>query len=305
MLLLVFLYALLAGTFSLGKIMLRYTQPIFFVGTRMSIAGGILLLYHAYKDRTRFKIKKEDIGQFCQAMLFTIYIPYILRYWGLQYLPASKACLLYNFGPFMSYTFSYLLFSEKITVKKIIGLMIGFCGLLPIITHTTGGALAGSFPLLPECALLISVASLSYGWLIIHRLINQHNYPPSMVNGICMLVGGLLALVTSVFLEDSARMITETIPFITLLAIIVVVSNLICHNLYGVLLKRFTPTMMSFAGFMSPLFAAFYGWLFMAEELSLNFFIASATVFVGLALFYYDELQQNMSLKKNVLSAHK
>jgi len=237
-------------------------------------------------------------------MLFTIYIPYILRYWGLQHLSSSNACLLYNFGPFITYAFSYILCGEKITTKKCIGLLIGFCGLLPIIGKSSVNctALGGSF-FMPELALLISVSSMSYGWLVIHRLITTHMYQPTLVNGISMFFGGLLALGTSYFTEDPALLITDIMPFVTLLIIIIIVSNLICHNLYGTLLKQFTPTMMSFAGFMSPLFAALYGWLFMAEQLSFDFFMASITVFIGLSLFYHDELNQSTLVKKPMVNA--
>jgi drug/metabolite transporter (DMT)-like permease len=297
MYLLVILYALLAGTFSLGKVLLSYTQPIFLVGTRMTLAGSILLLYHAFNSTSRVRLQKDHIWFFVQSTLFTIYIPYIFRYWGLVYLSSSKACLLYNFGPFISYTLSYLLCGEKITLKKCLGLVIGFCGLLPIIGKSSQATLAHVPFLLPECALLISVSSMSYGWLIIHRMINQHGYAPSFVNGISMFFGGLLAFLTALVIEPSEAFITDLVPFLCLLSIIVIISNLICHNLYGYLLKRFTPTMMSFAGSMSPLFAALYGWLFMAEQLTFDFFMALITVFIGLSLFYHDELRQTDKVK--------
>lgn len=304
MYLLVVLYALLAATFSLGKVLLNYTQPVFLVGMRMSIAGGILLLYHVCTNKHTFKIKERDFWCFIQAMFFTIYIPYILRYWGLVYLSSSKACLIYNFAPFISYAFSYLLLDEKITLKKCTGLLIGFCGLLPILMHSASqGPLLGAAYFMPELALLLSVSSMSYGWLIIHRLINNHTYEPSFVNGISMFFGGLLALLTAYFTEDHSLFVTDWAPFLGLLIIIVIVSNIICHNLYGNLLKKFTPTMMAFAGFMSPIFAAFYGWLFLAEQLTFDFFIATITVFIGLSLFYHDELQQKLTVAKKLSNA--
>jgi drug/metabolite transporter (DMT)-like permease len=190
------------------------------------------------------------------------------------------------------------MYGEKITIKKCLGLFIGFCGLLPIIGQSSAAcSQGGSTFLMPELALLVSVSSMSYGWLIIHRLINTHSYKPTLVNGISMFFGGLLALGTSYFTENPTLLITDIVPFITLLIIIVIVSNLICHNLYGTLLKKFTPTMMSFAGFMSPLFAALYGWLFMAEQLTFEFFLATVTVFIGLSLFYHDEFYQTKSAK--------
>lgn len=269
MFLIVILYAFLAGTFSLGKVILAYTQPIFLVGVRMSIAGSLLLVYHFIVNHTRFRIDKNHLWLFIQSTIFTIYIPYILRSWSLTYLPSSKACLIYNFGPFLSYFFSYFFCQEKIRIKKIVGLTIGFIGLLPIIINSslTSTTAHGLF-IVPELALLVAVSSMSYGWLIIHKLINNYHYPPSMTNGIIMFAGGVLALCTSFIVEDSNLYVTDFVPFATILAIIIVISNLICHNLYGALLRIYTPTMLSFTSFLSPLFAALYGWLFFGRNYS-------------------------------------
>lgn len=291
MILIVILYALLAGTFSLGKMILPYTQPIFLVGIRMSIAGFLLLFYHFIAHRAAFRIRKDDFVAFAQATIFTIYIPYLLRYWGLIYLPSSKACLLYNFGPFASYIFSYLLCSEKFTIKKTIGLCIGFISFLPSIFNMSPQTTTPhNLFILPELALLVAVSSMSYGWVIIHKLINKEQYAPSFTNGFIMFAGGILALFTSLLFEDSTRYITEVWPFISILAVIIIISNLICHNLWGTLLKTYSPTMISFASFLSPLFAALYGWLFMNETIPLHFYFSCIGTVIGFAIFYSDEL---------------
>ncbi len=110
-----------------------------------------------------------------------------------------------------------------------------------------------------------------------------------MVNGICMTAGGFLALVTSFFTEEFMP-VTNILPFVGLLAAVILISNLVCHNLYGYLLRKYTATFLSFAGFMGPLFAAFYGWLLMNEAITWHFYISSVIVFFGLFLFYQDEL---------------
>lgn len=298
---LIIMYALLAGTFSLGKVILQYTSPLFLVGVRMSCAGLILLVYHIVRYRTWFAIGPEHRSAFIKAALCTVYVPYILRYWGLVYVPASRACLLYNFSPFISYGLSWFLLHEQITWQKVLGLCIGFCGLIPLLLKPAAACsmLSGyNVGYIPEIALLISVTSMSYGWLIIHKLINQHNYPASYVNGICMTVGGVLALASSWLSEAPEARVTDILPFLKLLCIIVFISNIICHNLYGNLLKRYTPTMLTFAGFMSPLFTGLYGWLFMQETLSWDFFAASAFVALGLGIFYHAELTSTYTYAK-------
>jgi drug/metabolite transporter (DMT)-like permease len=290
----VILYALFASTFSLGKVLLNFAPPIFLVGIRMTIAGFLLLAYQYFHKNTVFKFKKKHWKLYLQGILFTCYFPYILRFWGLRYMASSKASLIYTLGPFITYVLSYFMVNEKVTSKKIIGLLIGFVGLLPILIVPSptedirGGIGAFSWP---EISIILSISCLSYGWLVMHKLIREKDYSPAMVNGISMFVGGLMAFVTSLIFEPMAH-ITDPTTFLSLLGIIILVSNLICHNIYGYLLKKYSPTFLSFASFLTPLFAAFYGWLFLSEKISWAFIISSGCVILGLAIFYQGELHQ-------------
>ncbi|MEX0939965.1 MAG: DMT family transporter [Candidatus Babeliales bacterium] len=289
------LYALFASTFSLGKVLLYYAQPIFLVGIRMSIAGIVLLAYQYFHKDTVFKFKKKDWKLYVQAILFTCYFPYIFRFWGLEDMSPSKASLLYTLGPFMTYMLSYLLHKEKITLKKTIGLLVGFIGLLPVlITPAPLEDIVGGIGVFSwaEIYIIISISMLSYGWLIVHRLVKEKNYAPAMTNGISMFAGGILALITSFIFEPQNQVVTDYVPFFGILAIVIIVSNLICHNMYGTLLKKFSPTFVSFASFLTPLFAAFYGWVFLNESISWEFFLSLICVAIGLGIFYQDELLQ-------------
>jgi drug/metabolite transporter (DMT)-like permease len=291
--LILLLYALFAATFSLGKVLLNYSPPIFLVGIRMFIAGSLLLAYQLLNGRGKFSFNKAHWWYYCQIILFTTYLPYIFRYFALKHMPSSKACLLYNLSPFVSYVLSYLLFSEKITIKKVIGLSIGFVGFLPtLLSSSCQTATDNSWQLAwPELYILISVTCMSYGWLVVHYLVKTFRYEATMINGISMTCGGFLALITSGLMEQpSTNTVSDFYTFIAILAIVIIVSNLLCHNLYISLLRKYSPTFLSFAAFLSPLFAAFYGWLFLGETISWQFFVTASMVLCGLALFYYDEI---------------
>lgn len=292
MFLIVLLYALFGGTFSLGKILVGYTQPFFLVGIRMLSAGSILLCYQYFNQKNNLRSIKNNTFLFLQAIIFTTYIPYFLRFWGLRYMTSSKASLLYSFSPFVSYFFSYFLSHEKIKVQKIIGLCIGFFGFLPFLLSSANNAVNSLLGISwPELAIILSVSSLSYGWIIVRKLITEEGYSAEMVNGISMACGGLMALLTSLFFE-SYTPITDPFHFLTVLIIIVCVSNLICHNLYANLLRKYSPTFLAFAGFLTPLFTALYGWIFFNELISWPFIFSCIFIFIGLAIFYHDEFKE-------------
>ena len=58
------------------------------------------------------------------------------------------------------------------------------------------------------------------------------------------------------------------------------------------LLKKYSATFMSFTSFLSPLFAALYGWAFFQEIISWHFYVSAVIVFTGLYIFYQDELRK-------------
>lgn len=290
--LIVLLYALFSSSFAITKVLLRYTSPIFLVGIRMTIAGIFLLTYQYFYAHKHFRFKRRHMKYYIQLVFFGIYITYILRFWALDYMPSFKGCFLYNISPFLSAFYSYLFFKEKITRKQWLGLIIGFFGMIPmLLTSSTGETKLGEFTYIswPELAILVSVATHSYSWIVMRKLIRDKSYSPMMVNGISMTAGGILAFITSLF-WGSPFPITDVGHFFLLLALIIIISNLICHNLYGYLLKYYTTTFLSFAGFLSPLFGGLYGGIFLKEKIGWEFYLSSFIVFIGLYLFYQDEL---------------
>jgi drug/metabolite transporter (DMT)-like permease len=119
-----------------------------------------------------------------------------------------------------------------------------------------------------------------------------------------MFCGGLLALITSWLFESSEAAIEvgHVGTFLLILAVVIIVSNLLCHNLYVTLLKTYSPTFLSFASFLSPLFAALYGWLFLSEPTPWTFWATAICVLTGLAIFYHDELYGSAPINKPTLT---
>jgi len=290
--LIVLLYALFSSSFVIGKVLLTYTSPIFLCGIRMALGGSILLTYQYFYAHKHFRFKMRHMKYYIQIIVFGFYLAHILRFWSLNNMPSFKACFLMNIAPFFTAFYSYLFFKEKMTYKQWGGLGIGFLGMIPmLLTSSPGESKFGEFAFIswPELSILVSVGIHTYSWIIIRKLIKDKSYSPMMVNGIGMTAGGALALLTS-FLMGSFWPVSDFLPFMGLLMLTVIISNIICYNLYGYLLKSYTMTFLSFAGFISPFFGALYGWMFLKETVGWPFYVSTFFVFIGLYLFYQDEL---------------
>ncbi|MFI5334511.1 MAG: DMT family transporter [Chlamydiales bacterium] len=297
------MYAAWSSVFSIGKMALQYSPPIFLTGFRMLLAGVILFVYLFITRRAALKITLNQFFSLALLAFFSIYLTNILEFWGLQYLSAAKACFLYSLSPFFAALFSYLHFKEKMNTRKWCGLLVGFIGFMPVLFMQTGAEEllnAVAFLSWPSLAVMGAALCSVYGWVLLRLVVKDSAVSPLMANGTSMLIGGLMALINSPFLENWNPIpvaAENTAPFLKTTLALPVISNLICYNLYGYFLKKYTATFLSFVGLLCPIFASFSGALFLGEPLSWPIFISTGIVSTGLFMVYQAELKQGYVLK--------
>lgn len=296
----ILLYALFASVFTIAKTGLTYAQPFFLVGTRMLMAGVILLSYQFFIQKQTFKFTRQIWGNLFRLSIFNIYLTNVFEFWGLKYLTSFKTCFIYSLSPFLSALFCYMIFSEKLSIKKWLGLIVGFLGFIPLLLSQTSNEVeAGQlfFFSWPEVAVMIAAACSVYGWIVLKQLVSEHQLSPVMANGVSMFIGGALALGHSLMVENWDPLPVINFPiYLECTFSLILISNLICYNLYGSLLKRYSATFISFAGFTTPLLTALFGWIFLDEMITWPFYVSFVVVFLGLLIFDQEELKQTYQL---------
>jgi drug/metabolite transporter (DMT)-like permease len=289
------LYALFASVFTISKFTLQHAEPFFLVGARMLLAGGAMtLFYRAYSGP--FTIKKETWWRILLLAICNIYLTNVFEFWGLKYLTSFKTCFIYSLSPFLSAFFSYFLFNDSLSFKKWTGLAVGFLGFIPILAaQTAQEELTGKLWIFSwaELAVVLACISSVYGWIVLKQLVSQDGISPVLANGLSMLIGSGFALGHSFLVENWHPIpVSDFWPFLEGTLCLILISNCICYNLYGHLLKRFSATFMSFAGLTTPIFTAILGWLVHNEVTSTSFWISFAIVCLGLVIFYQEELKE-------------
>ena len=305
-LILVFLvYAIWSSCFAFAKMTLAVSPPVFLTGFRMCLAGFLILGFLFLKKRETLKLSIKQYVSLGILGFFSTYLTNICEYWGLKHLSAAKVCFIYSLSPFFSVLFSYLHFKEKLNLKKCIGLAIGFLGFIPVLHLQTGSE--GLFTLwssitLPDLSIVCAALFSVYGWILL-RVFVKTDISPLAANGVSMWVGGILALIHSFFVDSWTPIPVAAGHFSTFLfgvGAMTIISNLICYNLYGYMLKRFTATLLSFAGLLSPIFASISSWVILGEKPSLVIFLSTLIVSFGLWIVYQAELKQGyIQIKSN------
>jgi drug/metabolite transporter (DMT)-like permease len=292
---LVALYAICASTFTVSKAALAYTTPTFLLTVRMLVAGSLLLGYAYWRHGWAAFPRKTEWWLFTQIALFHCYGAYMFDLWSLQYLASVESALLYNISPFLSALFSFWLFNERMTRNKWLGLFIGLCGFIPSLIAQYAQACAVSHRLWPwpELALIAGIACAMYGWVVMRTLVRDHGYQPTTVNGVGMFASGILALMTSWYVDGFLVVpVSEWQTFVPLTLLLILLANLIFNNFYGYLLHYYTATLLSFAGFLCPLCAALFGWFWLSEAITWHLCFSLVIVCIGLYIFYQEELRQ-------------
>lgn len=296
------LFALFGSTFTFTKMALAESTVCFLLAFRMTIAGILLMFYCS-------KIKKEKIWINSRIFLWTLllgllsfFLCNLLEFWGLRFLTSSKACFIYSLTPFLTALFSYFLFKEKITQQKMLGLVIGICAFIPTFMSSPESEQASksiSFFSFAELALVGATTCAVLGWLVIKKLGQENQISIPMLNGQAMLFTGILSFICSFIVDDyshSSLIVNNWSNFLIYTGLMIIISNFICYNLYGYLLKIYSATFMSLAGFLTPLFAALWGWIFLTETLEKNFTFSMTLVAFAMAIFYSQEIKEEKGI---------
>lgn len=290
----ILLYILCALTFTLSKATLAYTEPFFFTGFRMILAGLLLIGLAWWRGQCR-KFDRSDWWLVAQVAFFGVFIAYGGDLWTLQFMSSCESSLVYNLTPFASAFLSYLWFGERMTPLKWLALLLGFSALAPlVIFHETCYAfVGGQIRLLAFGVLVGVVVAASYGWIVVRELVKVRQYGTFWINGCAMVVGGMLAMLTSFVVEGVAESpVSNWSMFLFLTAATIVVANGLFINYYSTLLRRYTATLLSLAGLMTPLIVSIFGLAFLGEPLTYALCISTAVFTLSFALFYYEEWRQ-------------
>ncbi|MCB1212980.1 MAG: DMT family transporter, partial [Chlamydiia bacterium] len=114
MLLVLVLYAAFASVFTVAKVGLAYTTPLFLVGSRMWIAGLAMIGYAWIRGKNPLNISFRGWVLLGALGFFNIYLTNFMEFWSLQYLTTFKTFFIYSLSPFLAAIFSYFLFSESL-----------------------------------------------------------------------------------------------------------------------------------------------------------------------------------------------
>lgn len=303
------LYGLYAIVFIFTKEALLFSKPIFFTGSRMLTAGVCSYVLHRiwFKKIPFRSITSSQVWYIFLLALFNVYLTNANEAWSLQFLSTGKVAFIYNLSPFFSLFFSRWMFGEKITWKKIAGLVIACAAITPLLINDSSADIVDStvrigFLSAAEIVMIIAAAATAFGWVIMKHLMDMRSdFNSYFLNGVSLTLGGLMCFAQALSNEARPLVVSgQANNFIYYLIITMVLQNLVAYNFNAYLLRVHSATLVILFSFIMPIITAILGYFMLQEELNIQFFVCSAGVALGLLIFYQQELAEERKKDRKI-----
>ncbi|MCR4732478.1 MAG: DMT family transporter [Lachnospiraceae bacterium] len=261
---------------------------ILFAGIRFMIAGAMVIGYDSIQKRRFCYPPKEAWGKVAILSVFQTSVHYILFYMGLAYTSGVRGSIINSVGTFFSIFLAVWVFRfEKLTLRKALGSLVGFLGVLICVT---GGSFAqmlqGGFRVEGEGALLLSAFCGAMASNLIKKIARTED--PVTMSGWQFLAGGVTLVVMALPMGGTLQLHSLAgIPLILYMGFI----SAGAYTVWSVLLKYNPVSTVTVLGFMNPVFGVLLSVIFLreaSEAASLAGVAALLLVSIGVVIVNYN-----------------
>lgn len=256
-----------------------YKAQILFAGIRFALAGILTLIFGSIISKSTLRVKKTGFYKIPVLALFQTIIQYLFFYIGLANTTGTKSSILDSVSVFFSVIIaSLILKQERFTIKKLVGCLLGFTGV--VLINLSTGSLTGGFKLNGEGFIVLSALSYAISTVMIKRFSVSDN--PVALSGYQFTLGGVTMAVIGYAL--GGRVIFNSAKAVLLLMYLALLSA-VAYTLWGILLKYNDVSKISVFGFMIPVFGCLLSVVLLNESVgkgSIYTIVSLALVSLGI-----------------------
>lgn len=281
------------GMYVVSKYVLDYVPPLTLVVLRFSIAAAVLGAIFKLKGYP--SVARSDI----KIMAWLGFIGYTVsigaQFAGTWLSSAHLGAVITSASPAFIVLFGVLLLKEKITVAKLLSLLVASVGVAVVIGvgsgDLTGGSLAGN--------LFLVLAAVSWALYSVLGKVATKKYNSLTVTLYAAIFG--LIFTIPLALWELTRLTAD--PFANhwvWLGIIYVgvVSTAGAFYFWNKGFELMDASSAAVFFFVQPVLGSFLGWLVLGEVLEKNFFVGGAMILAGVAITSFTP-DKNKETKNN------
>ncbi|MBL4824495.1 MAG: DMT family transporter [SAR324 cluster bacterium] len=265
-----------SSAFTSAKILVTAASPLMVLSLRFLISG-LLGIAIARMLGQKIQLNREEwtvvvIIGISQNALYLAF-----NFMAMQWIEASLAAIIASLLPLVVAAVCWVFLGEKTGLNGMLGLTVGFGGVLVIMLDK----LSGSSASLGMTLCLIGVAALAGATLYVGRMMSL-NKNVVMIVGLQMLVGSITLFPFSLIFETWN--IEWSTSFILAFIYTTLVPGLLGTLIWFFLVRRIGPVRAATFHFLNPFFGVLVAALILSEPLSLRDGIGVTIIMAGILL---------------------
>jgi len=277
---LLFLVACWGSTFALTKTALESMTPLWIVSLRLCI--GVIAVMAVLRLRRERLPRRPVLWAWLAVIGSLAVVPFFLISWGSQHIDTGLSGILFGIGPLVTIAIAHFVVpGERMTLFKLSGLVVGFCGLVVLIGP---GALAGlgggDLELLAQFAMVGAAAGYSVQGICAKLMPDLSPIQKSAGAFLCAAIISIplaWTMEADLPLGASWRSLAAT-------AAMGVFATALAGTVMFRLIHSAGPTFLSLTHYLIPLYVLVLGVVLLGEETSARELLALALVVSGIAL---------------------
>ena len=126
------------SAFAMVEIGLYYSPPVLFAGLR-TVIGGLAMVVAALLWGGSPNLRR-DWPVFLLLALFNVVLFIAFQTYAIVYLPSGSAAVLVYLQPILVGFLAWLILGEELSASKLVGLLLGFSGIVAVSSASLSGA---------------------------------------------------------------------------------------------------------------------------------------------------------------------
>lgn len=269
------------GMYVVSKYVLNFIPPLTLVWARYITAFIVLftILKVIQKKNKEFQAtKKKDWLLFGWIGFIGYFVSISFQFIGTKLSDAHTGALITSATPAFIVIFARVILKEKLTVRKIISLILATIGVVIIIGWDTkvGSYFLGS--------IILVGAAITWALLSVYVKIASKRFSSLTITTYAILVALLFTTPAMLWELQSNDLYYKSILIILGILYLGVISTAGAFFLWNKGMELMDAGIGSLFFFFQPVVGSFLGWLLLNEELNINFFIGGGLILTSVLI---------------------
>jgi len=269
-------------------VMPNYMSPNAFILLRATVATILFWIYHAFTSSEKV-IRKKDYWLFAKCAIFGVMANQLIFFNGLSMTSPVNASIIMTANPIIVLIISFWLLSEKITWRKIIGILIGACGVVLLVLNKKVSIENDAF--LGDIFIFLNAAF--YGIYLVMVKPLMHRYEPITVVKWVFLFGTLMIVPFGIVPIFEVDFQTFPVEIWGSIFYVIIGTTFLAYLLNAMALKQVNSTIVGYYIYLQPVFATFITILIGQEVFKWEKALFALMIFFGVYLVSQQKKLKN------------